>query len=53
MKKVIDIFKELKKTPRGKSILFFGGYLIFFVVLMVLVRVSGNNNYKSDSSIYN
>lgn len=53
MKKVIGIFKELKKTPRGKSILFFGGYLIFFVVLMVLVRVSGNNNYKSDSSIYN
>ncbi len=50
MKKVIEIFKELKKTPRGKAILFFGGYLIFFLVLTVLIRVSGNN-YNSDSSI--
>lgn len=26
------------KTPRGKAILFFGGYLVFFIILILLAR---------------
>jgi hypothetical protein len=39
MKKYIEFIKEVYKKPKGKAILFFMGYLIFFIFLMILVRV--------------
>ena len=30
IKKFRDLIKELKKTPKGRAILFFGFYLLFF-----------------------
>lgn len=52
MKKLIEIFKELKATPRGKAILFFGFYFFFFVILIIIFRVSERgDSYLSDSSI--
>lgn len=31
--------KELLKTPRGKAILFFGAYLVFFIIIGIMARV--------------
>ena len=40
----MDKFKEfisnLNKTPKGKAVLFFAGYFLFFIFLMVFARVS-------------
>lgn len=45
MKDYIKIIKELKKTPRGKAILFFCFYLIFFILIAILARLlPGGNN---------
>lgn len=41
MKKVIEFFKTLKSKPYGKSVFFFGFYLIFFIVIFVILGVSG------------
>ena len=38
MKKIKEIIKELQKTPRGKGILFFFGYFLFFLVLIILLK---------------
>lgn len=38
-KGIIEIIKELNKTPRGKGILFFGFYLIFFIILFVVMQL--------------
>ena len=38
--KLIDLIKELYKTPRGKGILFFAGYFLFFLVFIFIVRFS-------------
>ena len=35
VKKIIEIIKELKKTPKGRAILFFGFYFIFFLTLAI------------------
>ncbi len=43
MKKVLEIIKELRKTPRGKAVLFFGFYFIFFFVLILMIRTSPKN----------
>ena len=43
MKKGIEIIKELKKTSKGKAILFFGGYLIFFIVVILFVKFSSRS----------
>jgi len=63
MKKGIEIIKELRKTSKGKAILFFGGYLIFFIVVVLFVKFSsrsttmpsdyekGNSSRGSDISI--
>ncbi len=37
-----NIFQKLKKTPRGQSLLFFGGYLFFFIFLMIVARTMGS-----------
>lgn len=41
MKKYIEYFKELKKKPYGKSIIFFGFYLIFFIMIGLMFLFSG------------
>ncbi len=48
MKNTIKFIKELYKRPKGKAILFFGGYLLFFIVLMIVVRVVSPNTTKSE-----
>lgn len=51
VKKIIEIIKELKKTPKGRAILFFGFYFIFFLTLAILARMSPrSNNYVDDNS---
>lgn len=40
MKKYIEAFKELKKKPYGKAVIFFGFYLIFFIFLAIMARTS-------------
>lgn len=39
--KKLDNIWQFLKTPKGKAVAFFGAYLIFFVVLSILARVSG------------
>ncbi len=51
LKKIIETIKELKKTARGKALLFFAGYLIFFIIIIIVFRVSKKmpiNNYSYD-----
>ncbi len=48
MEKVI----EFLKTPRGKACLFFGFYLIFFIVLMFMFRVDDSSS-KNKSNVDN
>lgn len=43
MKSFIKLIKELRKTPRGKGILFFSFYLVFFLILAIAARVIPNN----------
>ena len=50
MKKVKEIIQELNKTPRGKSILFFAGYFIFFLFLILLLNTNGNVKSSIDTS---
>jgi len=40
---IIKLFKELRKTPRGRAILFFAFYLVFFIVLSIGFRLSPHN----------
>lgn len=50
-KKFQDIIKELKKTEKGKSILFFSFWALFFLVIAIMARtlprvpVSTSDNY--------
>ena len=39
-----DKFRNFMKTPRGKAVLFFGIYLIFFIGLAIFSRVVGTGN---------
>jgi len=48
MKKWVELFKELRKTSKGKAILFFGGYLIFFVIVILFVRLSSKDMTNPD-----
>lgn len=55
-KKKNNIIKELKRTPRGRAIIFFVGYFFFFLFLIVFVRIAGRgttngtNNYDKDKT---
>ena len=40
MKKIGDLFNNLKKTPRGKAILFFVGYAFFFAFVIIFTRAT-------------
>jgi len=50
---IIQFIKELRKTPRGRSALFFGFYIIFFALVFLVFRSSGTsapyNNDKTES----
>ena len=35
-----EIFKNLKKTDRGRALLFFLGYLIFFIIVFIFIHTS-------------
>lgn len=49
MKNIFENFKELKKDSRGQSFLFFGFYLIFFIVVIIYLRsVHNNSQYYSE-----
>lgn len=37
-------FSQFIKTPKGKAVAFFGGYLIFFIILSVVARVGGSGD---------
>lgn len=43
LKSFIELVKKLKKTERGKAILFLGFYFIFFLVLIIFIRISASN----------
>lgn len=43
--------KELMSTPRGKAIVFFGAYLIFFMIIAISAR-SGNGNGSNVNRVY-
>lgn len=48
MKKLIEFIKELRKKPYGKGVIFFGVYLIFFIVVFSMLSLGDNKN--SDES---
>lgn len=41
-------FKKFISDPKGKAFVFFVGYLIFFIVIGIVARVGGSNNYNRD-----
>ena len=49
MKQLIELIKELRKTPRGKGILFFAVYFLLFAILFLIIQFSDNTgNYEKD-----
>lgn len=46
MNKIKDLIKELKKTEKGKAVLFFAGYLIFFIALALFMLFSSKNTTR-------
>ena len=55
MKKFLESIKELKSTSRGRGILYFGCYTIFFIFVFLLLGFGNKNpnrysNYESDKS---
>ena len=36
MKELFKNIKELSKTTKGKAILFFGFYFVFFIIIMII-----------------
>lgn len=51
MKEKFDTFKELSSNPKGKAVMFFGFYVIFFIILMIVVRV-GDRVPLADTNEY-
>ncbi len=48
MKKAIEFIKETYNKPKGKAILFFLGYFVFFVVIMIVARVGTPHPLNAD-----
>ncbi|MBR2679064.1 MAG: hypothetical protein IKE63_06565 [Bacilli bacterium] len=48
MKQFIEFIKEVRKTPRGKAILFFAFYFIVFLVIIMIIRFNDNTSYEKD-----
>ncbi len=40
--------KELMKTPKGKAVVFFGAYLVFFIIIAVVARVGARRPTVKD-----
>jgi len=40
MKNFFKLIKDVNRTPKGKALLFFGFYFIFFVVIILFIRFS-------------
>ncbi len=51
-KKIIKQIADLKKTSRGRGILFFGVYFIFFVVLIIILQFQEKRPFNSGSYDY-
>lgn len=45
---VINNIKELKKTNMGKSILFFGFYFVFFILIIIFIKTAPRNIISPD-----
>ena len=45
--------KELMSTPRGKAIVFFGAYLIFFIIAAILAFIGYSYVNKDKKEIDN
>ncbi len=45
MRNIIENIKELTKDKNGKSILFFGIYFVFFILLFLLLKFGGNDSF--------
>lgn len=48
-KNVIFNIKQLMKTARGRALLFFGAYLLFFIGIAIIARTGGSSN----GTVYN
>ena len=44
---LINIFKKLRETPRGRSILFLVVFFLFLIFVMIYLRL-GNDSYNKD-----
>lgn len=44
--------KDLMSTPRGRAILFFGAYLVFFIAIAIFARSGGSSNGLSNNKKY-
>lgn len=47
---IIKKIKEMKKTSKGRAILFFGFYFIFFLGIAILARMGPRNNNYVDNN---
>ncbi len=47
MKKWIEQFHKMRKDPKGKAILFFGFYFVFFAVIITALRLSNGRVYNN------
>lgn len=43
MKQFIELIKELRKTDRGKGILFFAFYFVVFIILFIVIGLNSDN----------
>ena len=46
MNKLMELINNLKKTEKGKAVLFFAGYLVFFVALAVFMIFGAKNTTR-------
>ena len=56
MKNWVKQIKKMKKDPKGRAVLFFGFYLLFFIFVILFVRFSSRNHtvssdYEKGSSV--
>ena len=57
MDKLINTIKEMSKNPKGKAILFFGFYIVFFAFVFLFINLTdstltyGDDYEKSYSRI--
>ena len=47
MKKIKELIKGLEENPRGKSVMFFAFYFVFFLILIVTLRFGDRKSYNS------